>query len=331
MLCPKCNNPLEDGALFCGNCGSPVMPTESAVAPAAEPAPDTAEVPPTESYAVPPTESYAVPPTESYAVPPTETVPEVTVKARKPVGWIVTAVLSAVVLLGVGAFFLCRTLFGGGALSGTWQVSLRMNELMDLVTDESIEQAETMLGAQYGDISKLDIEAMLGIFDIEEPLTAYLTFDKDTVDVTVNVDEFGDAMAHLVDNMIVYIEDGGLYDIYAMQGYSREETDEMLAQSGMDMESMIAMLRLSQSQMKVGLASSLETAAIAVDGKNYTLLSANYTFKDGRLSIPEIPEFSVEIEVQGDRIRITDSVVTAMEGFDQLEACIRIERAELPK
>ncbi len=321
MLCQKCQATISEGEAFCPMCGAPVMPTEAPVT--EESAPQEA-VPMQEA----PMNDEQAP---MYAWAPTPAEP---VKKPKPIGWIVAAVIAVVAI--VAAVVVLFMMNGGKTdLQDTWKVSLQMDQFVELAKQKLADgqNVDNFSGMYPG----MDIEALMDIFDVEEPLTVYVTFDKDdSCTLRLNLEETESFMQEFFDRMLVFLQNDGYYQIMEAQGISREEVDAMLAQQGMDMNTLLLMMSMSKSQMN---ATVLETAFAQMgmktdDNGNVTLFETTYRYEDGTLSFAPFrggkvdEKWSVNVAVNGDTLEIGGDLD---EETRQILSVITITRTALPQ
>lgn len=326
MLCQKCQATISEGEAFCPMCGAPAVPAQAPVeeVPAPQEEVTTNEVPMQEA----PMQEEQVSP-QAWAP-----VPEEPVKKPKPIGWIVAAVIAVVAI--VAAVVVLFMMNGNKTdLQDTWKVSLQMDQFVELARKEIA--AGQNVDAISGMYPGMDIEAMMDMFDVEEPLAVYVTFDEDdSCALHLNLEETESFMQTFFDRMLVFLQNDGYYQIMEAQGVSREEVDAMLAQQGMDMNTLLLMLSMSKSQLN---ATAMETAlaqmGMKTDGNgNVKLFETTYRYEDGTLSFAPFlggkvdEKWSVNVAVNGNTLEIGGDLDEATR---EILSVITIERAALPQ
>ncbi|MBQ4618023.1 MAG: zinc ribbon domain-containing protein [Clostridia bacterium] len=304
MLCQRCQTPLPEGEEYCPMCGAPSLGEETQLL--------TPEDMPRRVVVV----------------------PEEPVKKPKPIGWIVAAIIGLVaIVVAVVVLFMMNGKKTG--LQDTWKVSLRMDQFVELAKKEIA--AGQNVDAFSGMYPGMDIEAMMDIFDVEEPLTVYVTFDKDdSCALHLNLEETESFMQTFFDRMLVFLQNDGYYQIMEAQGISRAEVDEMLAEMDVDMNTLLLMLSMSKSQLN---ASAMETAFVQMgmktDGNgNVKLFETTYRYEDGMLSFAPFlggkvdEKWSVNVAVNGNTLEIGGDLDEATR---EILSVITIERAALPR
>ncbi len=322
MLCQKCQATIPEGEMFCPMCGAPVPPVEAPMteSPALQEEMPTAEIPMQEM----PTNEEQAP---MYEWAPT---PEEPAKKAKPIGWIAAAVIAVVAI--VAAVVVLFMMNGGKTgLQDTWKVSLRMDKLVEIADQSNSENAMTMM------YPGVDFKEMIEMFRIEEPLSAYVTFrEDDSCALYVNLEQTEAFVNELYDRMLTYLQNDGYYQIMETQGISREEVDEMLAQQGMDMNTMLLMLSMSKSQLN---ATAIEAALAQMgiktdDNGNAMLFETTYRYEDGTLSFAPFrggkvePSWSMKVSVNGNTL---EPDFDQFSGAEQVKELFTIERAALPQ
>lgn len=255
---------------------------------------------------------------------------EAPAKAKKKLNWIL--VLIALLIL-IGVLATVFVIKNRDTSDDTAESSESSTESVSDEVIESVTSSDDETTSEEGDSSsvpdKFNAEALAGDWGFELSFTEmsttldgslpfetdavyklYLRFNADnTVQLISAPEDYKATMKVYLEDYFAYLRNGGYYELREQEGYSKEQTDAMLAESGMTVD-----LLLDNLQEEMQNKDALEEATLTDDG--YVLLSdtetvTTYTLETNKILFVTDEDLTRETYIS---FLYADGVMTVTEG-----------------
>lgn len=165
------------------------------------------------------------------------------------------------------------------SIDGEWKAELTMAQLCEMIGNE-MDEADTLL-----------VKEAFGSVTIGLTFTA----DEEKGEATLALAEKEGLADKLTDAYMAFLADGGLYKIYELQGQTREDVDQMLAESNMTYDQAVEMLEGEGASLADSFTESFDDAET----------TDSYEFEKGK---GEFGDFTLELDGKTLKLSKDDAV-----------------------